>query len=640
MNAKNTLVTIRDIPLSKLVPSPINVRRTDRQSGIEALAASIAAHGLLQNLTVQPAADGKGNKSGKFEVLAGGRRLAALQLLAKQKRLAKDAPIPCRVRQDGIARELSLAENVLRENLHPADQFEAFRELHEQQGLGAEEIGARFGVSSHVVKQRLKLGSVSPKLMTLYRQGELTLDQMMAFTVCDDHSRQEELWDALSWDKSPGAIRRSLLQSHVAADDKRAIFLGLEAYGAAGGAITRDLFDDETSGYCADAALLERLVLEKLNAQAELVRKEGWKWVEVAIDFPHAHGLKRLYAMETALSASDAERLAALDAELEELQAELEEEPENDPAKEARYDGLITARDEIQERRYQFEPETIARTGVFVTLGVDGSPEILRGLLKPEDDTPDATEQEALDKAGEAERHGPVGDPAREAETSPLSEKLVADLTAHRTMALRDALGNNPEIALIALTYTLAAQTFLSRLESSCLDLSVRSVSLETLAPGIGNAIAAKKVADRHAQWAHRLPDNGPELWSWVAALSPEDRSALIAHCVSLSVDTTLRGKARSERQDDADRLGAALALDMRHYWQPSVESYFGRVTKEEILAAMREGASPASVSRIAHLKKPEMAKAAETYLASTAWLPAILRTAPPIIDQSPPENP
>jgi ParB family chromosome partitioning protein len=180
----------RDIPLSKLNPSPLNVRRHPH-SGVEALADNILALGLLHNLTVRPELKDE-KQTGRFEVTAGSGRLAALKLLASRKQIAKNAPINCNVRADGSAREVSLAENVMREELHPADQFQAFKEL-EADGLGIDDIAARFGVTPRVVKERLKLGAVSPKLLDCYRAGDLNLEQLMTFTVCDDHARQEEV---------------------------------------------------------------------------------------------------------------------------------------------------------------------------------------------------------------------------------------------------------------------------------------------------------------------------------------------------------------------------------------------------------------------------------------------------------------
>ena len=269
------------IPLSKLVPSLANVRKTGPNDDIAELAASIEAHGLLQNLTVRPAIKENGSRAGSFEVIAGGRRLAALKLLAKRKKIAKNYTVPCRVLKDGDPVEVSLAENVVRAPVHPADQFEAFSALHAQ-GLGAEDIAARFGISATVVTQRLKLAAVSPRLMAVYRDGEMTLDQLMAFTVSDDHAAQERAWFDHPWKLDPHGIREALTVSLVPGTDRRARFVGPEAYEAAGGTVVRDLFDTDGSGYYADPELLGRLVAEKLATAAAPIEAEGWAWVEVA----------------------------------------------------------------------------------------------------------------------------------------------------------------------------------------------------------------------------------------------------------------------------------------------------------------------------------------------------------------------
>jgi ParB family chromosome partitioning protein len=199
---------IQTIPLSRLAPCPANVRKTGRKTGIEGLAASIIAHGLLQNLQVRPSADES------FEVVARGRRFDALKLLAKQKKIAPDYPVPCDVRDGSAATEISLAENEMREAMHPADQFEAFKKLADE-GKGEEEIAARFGVTPQVVRQRLKLAVISPKLIAAYRKEDMTLDCLMAFTVSDDHKQQEKVWTSLPdyARERPGHIRNLLTES-------------------------------------------------------------------------------------------------------------------------------------------------------------------------------------------------------------------------------------------------------------------------------------------------------------------------------------------------------------------------------------------------------------------------------------------
>lgn len=427
---------IRDIPLSKLVPSAHNVRRTGRENGIEELAASIAAHGLLQSLSVRPVLDGEGAETGRCEVVGGGRRLAALKLLAKRKQISKSAPVPCLIAE---GEELSLAENVVRENLHPADQYEAFKRLVDEHGSGAEEIAARFGVTPQVVRQRLRLGAVSPKLMQVYREGGLTLDQLAAFAIIEDHTRQE------------------------------------------------DAFPEESA-----------------NPAAE---------------------------------------------------------------------------DE------------------------------------------DATESEVEEPADQDE-DGEDG-------VKPLPASLVRDLTAHRTLGLRLALGENPDVALLAVTHALAAQTFYKGYdEGTCLDIRPRSAPLGGVADGIEDTAAAQKLAERHASWAAQMPTDLGGLWGYMTALDHDSRMALFAHCTALTVSAVrIPWDRKPNTWATADALAQALALDMMAHWSPTARSYFERVTKAHILAAVREAVSDEAADRMSAMKKPAMAEAAEQLLAVTGWLPALLRT-------------
>lgn len=288
----------RDIPLNKLVLSQKNVRRIKAGISIEDLAEDIAHRGkLLQSLYVLPVLDADGQETGMFEVPAGGRRYRALELLVKQKRLAKTAPVPCIIGDMGTeisAEEDSLAENVHRVALHPLDQFRAFQTLREQ-GRSEDDIAAVFFVSVNVVKQRLRLAAVSPKLLDVYADEGMSLEQLMAFSVTTDHARQEQVWENAnkSGYDEPYQIRRVLTESTVKASDKRVRFVGLAAYEAAGGNVLHDLFEEDGGGWLQDIALLERLVAEKLRTEVEAIAAEGWRWIEVGASFPygHDHGL-------------------------------------------------------------------------------------------------------------------------------------------------------------------------------------------------------------------------------------------------------------------------------------------------------------------------------------------------------------
>ncbi len=171
--------------ISELAPSVLFASRTV----IAALAASIAVKGLLQAPVVEPElADGA--PTGSWLVTIGDGRPQALRLLAKRKTIAKTQAVRCVVDLANDPHEISIDENVTRTEMHPADQFEAFKKLADERGLSAQDIGARFGVSAQVVRQRLRLGAVSPKLMAAYREGEVTLEVLMAFAVSEDHERR------------------------------------------------------------------------------------------------------------------------------------------------------------------------------------------------------------------------------------------------------------------------------------------------------------------------------------------------------------------------------------------------------------------------------------------------------------------
>ena len=272
------MTDLQSIPLNRLVHAKSNVRKTGRDLGIEGLMVSISTHGLRQNLNVRPTS---GNR---FEVVAGGRRLEAMRRLAKAGQLEAATPVPCQVLADGDNPvEISLVENAHRSDMHPDDECNAFAELAEG-GMALEDIGARFGVTELVVRRRLRLARVSPRLRKLHREGEVSLAQMMALALVDDHAAQEQTWTALSkWHNDPGAIRRHLTQEGMSSTHRLARFVTVEAYEEAGGTVIRDLFEDEPP-VLADAILVERLAMEKLEYTAKLVRAEGWVWVKVALE--------------------------------------------------------------------------------------------------------------------------------------------------------------------------------------------------------------------------------------------------------------------------------------------------------------------------------------------------------------------
>jgi ParB family chromosome partitioning protein len=631
------------VPLNKLKKSPRNARKTPHsEAHIEALAASIAAKGMLQNLVVEPETNAEGEPTGFYFVTIGeGRRLAQL-LRVKRKQIKKTEAVRCVLDTENDATEISLDENVTREAMHPADQFERFRELAENRGWGAEEIAARFGVTAHVVRQRLRLGAVSPKLMQVYRDGGLSLDQLMAFAITEDHDRQVQVYENLSWNRDPSTIRRDLTKMNVAATDRRAIFVGAEAYAEAGGTIIRDLFTEDRGGYFENAALLDRLVIDKLEGIAAEARAvEGWKWASVHIDFPHAHGMRRSYPHPVDLSEEDAAAYGAAQQDYDRLSSEYEGYEELPDEVDRRFGELEAEIERIDAKRHAYDADEIARGGVFVILNHDGTARIERGFIRAEDEAPKSTDVEGATITEDGEIIGDEGsgedaepqpdDEEAEDAGKPLSDPLIRDLTAHRTLGLRLALGEQPDMALFAVVHALAAQTFYRGGEASCLEIRLTSAYLASHADGIEDTPAAKALADRHAGWASDMPRDVADLWTFVAGLDYASVMALLAHCAALTVNAVrVPWEQKPNARATAEKLASAVTLDMTAHWPPTVQSYLGRVTKAHILNAVREGVGDEAAERIAGLKKPEMAQAAEQLLAGTGWLPSVLRTARP----------
>ena len=648
---KITLSASRDIPFNKLLLSACNVRRVKAGVSIEQLADDIARRTLLQSLTVRPVLDTAGIEIGMYEIPAGGRRFRALELLVKQKRLAKTAPIPCVIREGGIAEEDSLAENVQRAPLHPLDQFRAFLALREK-GQSEEEIAAAFFVSVAVVKQRLRLASVSPKLLDIYAEDGLTLDQLMAFTVNGDHERQEQVFDRLnqSYTKEAYVIRRMLTEGAVRAADKRALFVGIDAYEAAGGTVMRDLFQGDDGGWLQDPALLNQLVDEKLRRDAAVVAAEGWKWIEVAPDFAYGHhfGLRQLRGGVVALMAEEEATRDALRAEYDQLEEEYADVEDMPDEIDRRMTEIETMLGTLEDRPVTFDPDEIARAGAFVSIDGAGVLKVERGYVRPEDELPVAAEPEAgIDAEGVNDEqdyvtsYAPAGgstvhgspeatsEPEEEDGIKPLPDRLLTELTAHRTLALRNAIGEQPEVAFLAALHAICLRLFYGYGLNSCLDLDVKSVTFSAQAPGLTDTAVARTLTDRHQFWLASMPKHPEDLWAAVSRLDLGSQQSLFAHCVGLSVNGVHEAyNRRPQALAHADVLAKAVDLDMAAVgWTPTVDTYLGRVTKARILQAVREAKGEHAAQLIDHLRKGEMAEKAEALLAGSGWLPEPLRT-------------
>ena len=604
------------VPVSKLVVHDDNVRRTDKRADIETLAASIAAHGLLQNLSVVRLDDGR------YAVVAGARRLAALRLLIKQGRLPRDFAAPCTIVEPALGAEASLAENVQRVAMNAMDEMEAFARLADD-GMSIESIAERFGANVRHVEQRLALGRLSPKIRAAYRKCELTLDVARAFCLTDDHGAQERLFKQLSKPIShPASVRNALSGGRLPATDRLARFVGLEAYERAGGRIVRDLFEDEVA-FLEDGELLQRLAAERIEEMRETLAGEGWSWVEAQMHHGQIEGCasERVRPRTRPLTKDERQAIANLEVEIEALDNALETDADNE--------ALWTTRDAAEARlealRASFQvwdQAEMAHAGAGITIDRNGEPVIARGLIKRADlkairkvQTATASSDNDADAAAPA-------DGERE-KSSVLPKSLVERLTSARTRALRAELSANPHVAL-----ALAVLTFIRRSVSRC---EVPGLAVAVSPVGFDDDDRFER-ARSEAVSSHADTD----LYS-LASEPPETLIALLALFVAEALDVTHDGgsPAADRTQATADELASVLDLDMSKYWEASAEFWekapkaytVDAISAAPAMAKLSEKARKPKLAALTKMKRADLARVAQRQLED--WLPDVLITPP-----------
>jgi ParB family chromosome partitioning protein len=631
------------VKVSDLVPSPFNVRRHSHAS-IEELAALIDSQGLLHAPTVHEHFTGRGkSRRLAFGVSAGERRRRALRLLQERGRLPGDFEVACKLIPIERAREVSVAENSGREPMHPADEFEAFKALVDE-GKGIEDVAVAFGVSLLTVQRRLKLATVSPKLLALYREddGKINLDQLMALAISDDHAAQERVWfDAHEWDRTPAALKRRLTAGEVeAAGNALVRFVGVEAYEAAGGVVRRDLFDDDEGRFLSDPELLARLASDKLEGIAATVREEGWGWVEPRIELdsmalrqfaPCAHTVRKPTADEKAELAALAQREAELEQESDALEAA---DAWNGPDAERiglEGDDIEARRRFIHDGLKVWPPAVKARAGVIVTINREGDATIIRGLLREAD-------RKALEVAQRKVRKDDTrtGDAERvetQSETEPptpttngFSEALTRRLAAHRTVAMQAMLIGNVQVALASLTHTLMRRAFIDDYVSDRAAMQITATAsahaLLSVADDLKGSRAFQAVEDAKARWRERMPEAQTEWFGWVVGLPQGDLLDLLGLCAALTVNALPSVNAAHH----SAAIAQAVGLDMADWWEPTADGFLNHVSKAQIVQALKEAGADLARDGAESMKKDVLINTAAGRLRGTRWLPALLR--------------
>jgi ParB family chromosome partitioning protein len=594
------------IPLSRLVPSAFNVRKSGGED-VGELAALIKAQGLLQNLVVHPDETKRGKSTGDYGVAAGGRRLRALGLLAKAGDIPLDKDILCRLITRDAAIAASVAENSGHAAMSVADTVTAFAEMIAA-GAGVEDVAVCFGITPLTVQRRLKLAKVSPVLFELFRQDKINLDQLMALAITDDHAAQERVWNSTpSYNRNPSGLRRLLLGREIdAATDPLARFVGIPAYEAAGGVVVRDLFEDEGSGYITDAELLQRLAVERLTEQAQAFKGEGWAWTEARTSFDHSERQGfGVAAMKQ--RAPTPEQQAARDALLaakEEANKGLEdlydaEDSDDDPgfdsaalskdasALEAEVEAIDAKLEKLRHDLSEWTADILAFAGVVVALDRNGEVIVHRGMVKPEDRKQAA--KAAAAAAGAPAANGATGDTGEgaEPESSANPESLVRKLTSHKTKALQVLMSDNTHVALAALAHTLVQQLvtgYAGGMHRTVSALNLRANDCDSALKGVADDIEASRawgeLASRLDNWRERLPGDADRLLPWLIGQPLDTLLELLALCSALSVS------AMSGREADTtgDALAAAVGLDMAMVWTPHLFPSWRRCAKLAVL--------------------------------------------------------
>lgn len=594
--------SVQLIALNKLEVGARNVRKTGARDGIDDLVASIAAHGLLQSLIVQRC------KGGKFAVIAGGRRLRALKAMAKSGAISRTFAVPCRlIGADDNAIELSLAENIVRAPMLPADQFEAFCAIIDQ-GKCVADVAAHFNVSDDLVHKRLKLGRLSSVVLNAYREEQIDLEQAEAFAVSDDTAEQDRVFEELSpHGLHPRRIRAALTHGEVPSSDRRVAFVGEEAYVAAGGGVRRDLFGEDRF-YVQDEGLLEWLVVEKLAALANQIRAEGWQWVTVDLeaDYSTFASFVRKYPRHEKLCSKAEKQLTRLGRQYDDLAAKIDDDADNGQAK-AKLDAIQQQIDALQPAEI-WPAKTLASCGVILTLDHDGSARIEKGLMRQAD-------VRKKPKPGKADEQAP----------SPYPANLVESLTAHKTAAIQAELLRQPGIALASLVHALVLKLcYHTREHESCLGLSATAARLPIDDQSSAALMALMRCRE---DWSVRLPNDESDLWRWCLDQPSETHIELLAYLAACTVSAVQHKRDGGDalRLRHANALARALNLDMTNWYVPTAEDFFSRLGRKAILSVIDE-ATGSHGPALEKLGKQELARRAAQLLKSTGWLPALLR--------------
>lgn len=592
------------VPLASLIKSPLNVRTVPYSAeSVSELADSIKGVGLLQNLVVHAL------PGDRYGVAAGGRRLAALNMLAERNILTADWPVRVKVIPQELATAASMTENGHRRDMHPAEQIAGFRAMA-QEGKTPAQIGDLLGYSPRHVQRMLKLADLAPVILDALAEDRITTEHCQALALENDTARQVQVFEAAcqsGWGGKPDVrvIRNLITESEVAvAGNSKFRFVGADAFSP--DELRTDLFSDDGDGY-VDRVALDAALLEKLQAVAEYLREaEGWEWcagrMEPVGECREDAGTYRcLPEPEAVLTEAEEERLNELMTRYDALENQCEES------------DLLEAEMKLMRcmaKVRAWTPEIRAGSGVVVSWCY-GNVCVQRGVqLRSEDDVAD-----------DADRTEQVQEKASVEE---ISLPLLTKMSSERTLAVQAALMQQPDKSLALLAWTLCLNVFGSGAYSSParIYLECGHYSLTSAAPSGKEGTAFMALMAEHFRLAALLPDEWERDMTTFLSLSQEVLLSLLSFCTACSIHGVQTRECGHTSRSPLDSLETAIGFHMRDWWQPTKANFFGHLKQPQIIAALNEAGLSGAARDAEKMKKGDAAEHAEFHMKDNRWVP------------------
>ncbi|ECH7685910.1 ParB/RepB/Spo0J family partition protein [Salmonella enterica subsp. enterica serovar Anatum] len=603
------------VPLASLIKSPLNVRTVPYSAeSVSELADSIKGVGLLQNLVVHAL---PGDRHG---VAAGGRRLAALNMLAERNILPADWPVRVKVIPQELATAASMTENGHRRDMHPAEQIAGFRAMA-QEGKTPAQIGDLLGYSPRHVQRMLKLADLAPVILDALAEDRITTEHCQALALENDTARQVQVFEAAcqsGWGGKPEVqtIRRLVTESEVAvAGNSKFRFVGADAFSP--DELRTDLFSDDEGGY-VDCVALDAALLEKLQAVAEHLREaEGWEWcagrMEPVGECREDAGTYRcLPEPEAVLTEAEEERLNELMTRYDALENQCEES------------DLLEAEMKLMRcmaKVRAWTPEMRAGGGVVVSWRY-GNVCVQRGVqLRSEDDVADdADRTEQMQEKASVEE---------------ISLPLLTKMSSERTLAVQAALMQQPDKSLALLAWTLCLNVFGSGAYSKPAQISLECehYSLTSDAPSGKEGAAFMALMAEKARLAALLPEGWSRDMTTFLSLSQEVLLSLLSFCTACSLNGVQTRECGHTSRSPLDSLETAIGFHMRDWWQPTKANFFGHLKKPQIIAALNEAGLSGAARDAEKMKKGDAAEHAEFHMKDNRWVPGWMCAPRPQMD-------